>query len=309
MPDSVVHAFLVAVRAVHFLACIVLFGELLFACAIDPQRTLRPRVVVGCLVAAMLAAIGWLALEALTMSGEPVSAALRPRVVGTVLRSTQFGAVWLLRLALVLALALAAYVAARGDARRTRATALLLAGAYLASLAFAGHAGAGSGRQRVAEVAVDAIHLVAAGAWLGALPALAGALSRERAPLLAAPVVSRFSVIGVLSVLAVAASGVANAWFRVRDPAALLDTDYGQLLLGKLALVAAMVALALVNRFVLTPRLYDDDADAVGALRRSAGWELAAGVLVVALVGALGITPPPAMDAAAAGHPMPHMRQ
>jgi len=44
----------------------------------------------------------------------------------------------------------------------------LLAGCYLATLAYAGHAAAGQGGDRYVRIGADAAHLLAAGAWLGA---------------------------------------------------------------------------------------------------------------------------------------------
>jgi putative copper resistance protein D len=56
-----------------------------------------------------------------------------------------------------------------------------------------------------------------------------------------------FSRVGVASV-ALICSGIVNAWIRVGSFRALLVTDYGQLLLLKLAVFAAMVAFATINR-------------------------------------------------------------
>ena len=49
--------------------------------------------------------------------------------------------------------------------------AVLVAAAYLASLAWAGHAAAGQASGLV-QLLSDVVHLLAAGAWLGALPGL-----------------------------------------------------------------------------------------------------------------------------------------
>jgi putative copper resistance protein D len=49
----------------------------------------------------------------------------------------------------------------------------------------------------------------------------------------------------------------------------LLDTPYGQILLGKLALFGGMLALAVANRFWLVPSMGRIRADAVEGLTRS----------------------------------------
>ena len=83
---------------------------------------------------------------------------------------------------------------------------------------------------------------------------------------------------------------------------ALLHTDYGRLLLIKIALFLAMVAIAAVNRFRLTPQLLQQASiaasrDALRQLRRNAAIEALAGAIVIAIVAALG-TMPPAIHAA-----------
>jgi len=55
----------------------------------------------------------------------------------------------------------------------------------------------------------------------------------------------------LIAVTLVVLSGITNAGFRSGGSLAkLLDSDYGDLLLKKIAIVAAMLALAYLNRFV-----------------------------------------------------------
>src|SRR5690606_1147850 len=72
-----------------------------------------------------------------------------------------------------------------------------------------------------------------------------------------------------------------------------LASGYGRIWLVKMALVATLMGLAILNRQVLTPRLARRAPHAAAGLRRSIATEL---VLLVAIVGAtalLGQTPPP----------------
>jgi putative copper resistance protein D len=101
----------------------------------------------------------------------------------------------------------------------------------------------------------------------------------------------RFSALGLVSVSAILASGLVNAWYLVGDVPALFGTDYGQLLLVKLALFAFMVGLASINRLALTPRL-GNDRRALDALRRNALLETAAGIAIIGIVAMLGVTVP-----------------
>ena len=62
----------------------------------------------------------------------------------------------------------------------------------------------------------------------------------------------RFSTLGLLSVGTLLATGLVNTWMLAGSLAALLETDYGRLLLPKIALFVAMVAIASINRLRLT---------------------------------------------------------
>jgi len=282
---SAVDAWLVAVRAGHILACLLLFGETLYVRRIDPQAPLRVGLMIGAVAIALVCGVAWLCIEAVAMSGESLQVA----VLGTVLGATQFGHVWLARSVLLVMLGIAACMP------QGRRAALPLAGLQLALLALAGHAGAATGLRRLAEVLVDAVHLLAAGAWLGSLPALAATLASTRSRETIVRVTRRYSQIAYAAATAVVATGIVNARFRNAGPVELVTTDYGRLLLIKLAFVVAMLGLAATNRYRLTPRLAQPDGRALAALRRNAWLEIAFGIVVVAVVGALGITPPPMM--------------
>jgi putative copper export protein/mono/diheme cytochrome c family protein len=316
------NALFVTVRAVHFASAMLLFGELVFVLCVakplwrgagnailDGYDVSRwpVRMAVWGLVASIASGVAWLAIEAAVMSGMSLEQALNRTTVALVLGETLFGRVWVLRAAVGIGLGvlLTAIIMARDDRRRSRLTpgAAVLAAVYLATLAWAGHAAAGPPEERSLHLTSDAVHLLAAGAWLGALPGLAFLLGRAQrisnVPSLdtAADVTRRFSALGVASVGALLLSGLANTWYLVGDVPALVGTDYGRVLLAKLALFAAMITLALVNRLRLTPRLHTHDRAALRGLRRNALLEAAAGLLVLSLVGLLGITVPAAHQA------------
>src|SRR5262249_18621739 len=137
---------------------------------------------------------------------------------------------------------------------------------------------------------------LAAGAWLGGLAGLAFLLAKRPPPSVAAQAARRFSTLGVTSVSALAVTGLVNAWYLVGDIPALIGTSYGRLLLLKLVLFAAMLALAAANRLVLTSRVAQGSVAATSSLRRNALLEIAAGIGIVVIVGVLGITVPAAHD-------------
>ncbi len=143
----------------------------------------------------------------------------------------------------------------------TRWLQLAVAAGLIGSLALIGHAGASPDAAGRVHLASDVLHLIAAGAWVGALPALALLLHQtrkikyDRSILVASGAARRFSPLGIASVGTLLATGVVNSWNLLAGPRDLITTDYGRLLLLKIGLFAAMVGIAAVNRFRLTPRL------------------------------------------------------
>ena len=79
-----------------------------------------------------------------------------------------------------------------------------------------------------------------------------------------------------------------------RSLGALIASDYGRLLAVKLALVAALLALALRNRVALTPAVARGEAAAARALSRAVRAEILIGLAVLALASGFRLTPPPA---------------
>jgi putative copper resistance protein D len=259
----------ILIRAVYFVAALQLFGLLNFDCTVG--RVERRGWVARLTVTALIAMAAWLPVETVMMSDAPVSLA----TLGTVLRETQFGTLWLWRaVVLIVVLALTWW---RGHLATGAAT--VAAGAVLGLTAAGGHAGATG---NPFQLGADAVHLLAAGAWLGGLLPFAAAMRRPDAAIVA----WRFSTLGTVCVCLILLTGGVNAWFLVGDPSALTGTPYGRLLMLKLALVAALLTIAAVNRFRLTPR------GAVAALRRNALIETALGVTIVAIVAVLGTMVP-----------------
>ena len=306
------NALLVAARAVHFASAMLLFGELVLVLAVaspawrkagraafDQDQGIGHRLLVAegwSLAVSIASGAIWLAVEASSMSGMSLDQAISRDTLGLVLSKTVFGRLWVWRFGLAVAFGALLVALGRTDIGRSRSRwalgCVVVAAAYLASLAWAGHAAAGQGSQRYLQLSSDVVHLLAAGGWLGALPGLVFLLGRDEPPRTAARAAQRFSTLGAVSVSALVLSGLANAWYLVGSVPALVGTEYGRLLLAKVAVFAAMVMLAAVNRLSLTPRLQRQDARALPILRRNAMVEIAAGIIVVAIVGALGTTVP-----------------
>jgi putative copper resistance protein D len=83
-----------------------------------------------------------------------------------------------------------------------------------------------------------------------------------------------------------------NAWFLVGSITALTVSDYGRLLMVKVALFVVMLCFAAVNRLYLTPRLADRNSNASAALARNSLAEAALGLIVIIVVAVLGTLAP-----------------
>ena len=120
----------------------------------------------------------------------------------------------------------------------------------------------------------------------------------------------RFSAYGIAAVGALILTGAINTWYLAGSIRALTATDYGHRLQVKIALFLVMLAIAAINRLRLTPQLVEAEGtrttqDALRRLRRNVAIEIAAGVIILAIVGVLGVTPPGSEAMAEAHHHSP----
>ena len=186
-------------------------------------------------------------------------AALDPVQVAVVLRQTSFGRIWLQREALV---AMAVGLASFSVLESGRLVFLMVACA-LGSIALLGHAAGVGGSAGWGQRLVLAAHLLAAGAWLGALPLLW--LSARKLPrAVLANALRRFSGYGVKLVAVVLVTGALSAWWRMGALQVMFTSGYGRILLGKVGLVLLMGIAALLNRNRFNPAL---DPDGTGEVR------------------------------------------
>jgi putative copper resistance protein D len=235
----------------------------------------------------------------MSLSGEGVGEAVMSGALRDVLNLTQFGLVSQVRLALAIVLAVCL---AFERSALWRWLALAAAVSLVASIAWTGHAGSTPYTLGYLHLVSDALHLTAASAWIDGLVPLALLLGITRCHRGLASVeldaIQRFSMLGTASVATLILSGFVNAWILVGSFRGLVVTDYGQVLMLKLAAFAVMLAFAAFNRFVLTPRLAlsSDQArqDALRGLSRNTWIEIALGLSIFAIVGVLGTLHPAA---------------
>ena len=285
---------LIVFRFFHYTALMVLFGSALFplyAAKLSAAEFRWPVLIAA--IAALASGILWFAFTAGSMSGS-LKDVLSFAVLSLVARETGFGRLWLARLILLIG-ATGIFAGARASRKRWVAG-TALAAVVTASVAWTGHGPEGGNF----HAAADALHLTSAAIWIGALAALLYLLLRERRAETIRDALIGFSGIGPAVVSVLLLSGIANGWFLIGPENLLrtLSTSYGVVLAAKIALFAAMLGLAALNRYRLTPRLDaslpSSDA-AVQALRWSVLGETALAALVLAAVALLGILSPPSL--------------
>lgn len=235
---------------------------------------------------------------------------------------SSWGSAWLLQGAMV-ALFLMGLLLTGPDHGR-RGWLVMLAAALGSTLvpALSGHA-AGVEGYGVWPMVNDALHVSAAGTWMGGLAMVllvgmgAAARAREaspgadaadrseardasverspgetdRGPPALARLVSAFSRVALASVAVLLATGVLNAVLQFGSVAEVLASGYGRVFLAKVTVVAAAVSLGFYNWRVVRPSLRDSPRP--GLLRVPATLEIALGVVILLITAVLVVIPPP----------------
>ena len=140
--------------------------------------------------------------------------------------------------------------------------------------ALTGHAAAAE-NARWLSVGADALHVWAAGGWvggLGILLALDHSVRRQGTGPGLATLVPLFSPVALTSVGVLAATGLLASYRHLNGLGDLWATEYGRWLSVKILLVLGVMSVGAVNWRRLTPRLGTASGDR--SLRRAAGFEL-----------------------------------
>jgi copper transport protein len=241
----------------------------------------------------LIAAFLRLAAESMAVLGD---VPLGGRMIGIVL-TTLWGWGWLVQVGGTL-VALAGFLLARRGSDLGWTVAAL--GAVLLAFfsALSGHAAAVEGSLRPHAIVVDGLHVFGAGGWLGSLLVLLVAglptavrLDQGKRSGALSELVATFSGTALVFAGIVVFTGVVASWIHLGSIAALVDTPYGRTLLVKLAVVAVVAGAGAFNWRRVRPALGGTGGE--GRLRRSAAFELAAGLFVLAVTAALVATPPP----------------
>lgn len=277
----------ILLRALHFAAVMLLAGSAFYTALLAPvryRRALAQRLDAikrGCVWLALLSGLLMLATQLALMSGDWRN--LSDALIWRAVLSTRFGAVWQWEIALAAATLLASLL------RNERRQQAWLVGALLqlGCMALTGHAAMREGAVGALQQANHALHLIGAAFWTGGLLPLL-ILMREARQIDrrsdAIRTMMRFSRYGHLAVAATLLTGVVNTLLIVGWPRQWHGGLYSELLVVKVTLVALMVAIALLNRYVLVPRFRRAGKGAQHKFIRMTQLELLLACAVVGLV-------------------------
>ncbi len=282
---------LVLSRFAAFAALLLVAGLPLHALTLTPLGPMSPRRRMALAVLATIAAgaSAWWALESVAAMVALPLAKLDQATFIAVLAATPLGAVMEWRLTALAAVVLAMVL----PLWATRSAVAALAGAAaLATMAWTGHAGASEGGNGTLYRFADVVHLLAAGTWLGALAGFTvQAFGRDAARQTHA--LAAFARTGSVIVALLLLTGIVNTLAITGWPLPL-GSRWTLLLALKLTLFSAMLGLAAVNRWKITPALARGDAAGPLHLKRSLVLEMALGLGVVGVVALLGVLDPAA---------------
>lgn len=269
-------------RGLHLAGYFCAFGAALFGALLAWPKGLR-RLAWGGFALALVGGAAWFWLQTADFAGagDPATVlATLPLVAGY----TRFGWLTLARLGVLLLAMLCA------QARRWRLAAGL-SGLGVLAQSWLGHGAAMGGGEGDALFCVSLLHVAAAAAWLGTLPALALGLRADDAPQALA---RRYSRLGMACVTLLLGTALVQYLLLIGKFSALFTTGYGLAALVKLVLFAGMLGLAARNRYLLTPAL----PASRGAFLRATLLETALGLALLMAAGVLMQLAPAAMAAA-----------
>lgn len=283
-----VQAALPVTRYLGYAGLTIAIGPALFLALLWPRRVARrgpTRLVwagIGLVAAGTVAAV-W--LQAPYSSGAPATDVSAGELADVL--TGEFGGTMLARLAvLAVAAGLLPPVLRGGGGRLRRGALVLLTLAALSTWPLVGHAAAAPLSPMV--VIADMVHIAAMAIWLGGLLTLAAFLLRRTHRRVLRVILSAWSRWAMLAVIWLVGGGALQAVVQVGSVRSLFESDYGRLLLAKIAVFGAVLAVAAISRRLVLRAT----ASAPVALRRTVGAELVATAVVLGLSAVLVQTTP-----------------
>lgn len=295
-PNRGVYA--VALRWLNFTSILLIIGSVIFtlllaaqsgalaSAFVDAAGASARRIALTAGIAALLLAVPRLLMQAAQMHGAVTweMAALTP-----ILSDTNWGRGWVLQSLGSMGFVMSAFAA---DDARSGAWKLALASVVVLAFgpAFSGHAAAIENSQFI-SITADAVHVLAASAWLGtlALILLAALPTGEHGSI--AQTIRSFSPLALIAAATAAFTGSVSAFAHLGSVSQMWTTSYGRMLGFKLIAVALTALIGFYNWRRVKPVL--GSAEGTRRLRPSATLETLTAVAVLLLTAILVALPTP----------------
>jgi copper transport protein len=260
--DTVVGMLLAVTRFATFAGIALLLGGALFLAWVwragrDAPRARR--LVWAAWGTALGATVLGFFLEGPYVAAEPVGKVLDPDLWSEV-ATTRVGQVALVRIALlVLAIPLVLQLLPRrGPGVEHPLPGWWMVAGGILGLALCATPGVGghasSGPLVPVAIGADTLHVAGVAAWLGGLVMLFAALLPGANEATLREAVPRYSQLALVSVGVIVATGVFQSFRQINRFGALLDTDFGRLLLVKVGVFLVLMVVAAVSRDVVNRR-------------------------------------------------------
>ncbi|MDQ2716071.1 MAG: copper resistance protein CopC [Chloroflexota bacterium] len=250
------------------------------------QRRFDRRFSLPALLVLLLANVGVLVGQAISITGRQWAGALSPALLAQLVSSGRFGTFWLMReTVVVLALVIALFIVfAKNRAPGVNKTLpwlnLVLGLALFLAISMSSHASAVNANVLVYAVLIDWLHLLGAAFWVGGmlyialiyLPVLRSEPLGERAHSLLSmlPYFTPWAIVGV-TILTV--TGPFSAAIHLTSVNQLITTAYGRVLVIKVLLVGALMLTSAVHVGLLRPRVKKEYKKYAYALERAQSYQ------------------------------------
>ncbi len=232
------------------------------------QQRFERRWSLPTLLVLLLANVGALVGQALTITGGQWVSAFAPSLLSGLTSSGRFGTYWLMReIVVIVAIAVGVYMLL--SKKRPQlvnnclpSINLLLGSMLFIAIAMSSHAAAVSTNLVTYAVLADWLHLVSASLWVGGmfyivtsyLPVLSSRSMTERAHSLIT-LLPYYSPLAIVGVVIMAITGPFSATVHLTSWQQLLSTAYGRALSVKIVLVGAIMLISALHVGLLRPRL------------------------------------------------------
>jgi len=207
---------------------------------------------------------------------------------------TSFGTIWIIRMGLTVVL-LAVWFLLENRTAGVAKKQLLVLGLSLALIGTTTAIGHGAASEQLSAIIIDYAHNLIASVWIGGviffgyilLPALAK-LDDSKKELASLLVIPRFSSVILMSLGIVIITGPTLLWLLEDDVTLLSQSYYGWMIIGKIIIGTAMVALGGYNQFkIQRPAEKSPGLPVYQKLKRSVRTEAILGIALIGVVALL----------------------